>query len=90
VLNYPYPDVGVRILASSCCKATFGKGNKDVLDETYRKAGKLDFGRFSWLFKTDAIAPTIRANLMPFADDGDQLRFELYKLNVYGACSNFN
>ena len=35
-------DSGLLALVKACTPATFGLGGKDVLDETYRKAGKLD------------------------------------------------
>ena len=37
-------------LLSRCQPATFGVGGKDILDETYRKAGKLDKVDFSTSF----------------------------------------
>lgn len=33
-------------LVKECEPATFGKGNKDVFDEEYRKAGKMDTENF--------------------------------------------
>lgn len=61
---------------------------KDVLDETYRKAGKMDLDKFAARLDVvasglvDAISPDI---LQGQTTDGDKvLRAELYKLNVYG------
>ena len=34
-------------LLHSCAPATFGRKDKDILDESYRKAGKLDRSQFS-------------------------------------------
>jgi hypothetical protein len=34
-------------LLRSCASATFGRKDKDILDESYRKAGKLDRSQFS-------------------------------------------
>ncbi|KAJ7738026.1 hypothetical protein B0H14DRAFT_3516169 [Mycena olivaceomarginata] len=34
-------------LASACDRATFGMDQKDVLDECYRKAGKMDLAKFA-------------------------------------------
>jgi hypothetical protein len=85
-LDYPYAESQIAELSAACSKASFGRGTETILDETVRKAGKLDFGDFSWSMKVhDLIAELIRANLMPLAEEGDELRFELYKLNVYGA-----
>ncbi|KAJ7129169.1 hypothetical protein C8R44DRAFT_872468 [Mycena epipterygia] len=56
-------------LAAACQKATFGVDQADVLDESYRKAGKMDLTQFS-------------ARLDIAADK--MLRAEMYKLNVYG------
>ncbi|KAJ7722025.1 hypothetical protein B0H16DRAFT_1666280 [Mycena metata] len=75
-------------LAAACDQATFGVAQKDVLDETYRKAGKMDLAQFASRLDVvasgliDAIAPGI---LQGQGAEGDKtLRAELYKLNVYG------
>ena len=34
-------------LTAACEPATFGRGNEDAHDETYRKAGKMDASNFS-------------------------------------------
>jgi hypothetical protein len=75
-------------LAAACQKATFGLDQTDVLDETYRKAGKLDLDQFSAQLDVvgsglmDAIAPDILDG--QDADADTALVAELYKLNVYG------
>lgn len=33
-------------LVDTCFPATFGRGDQDVLDNSYRKAGKLDADKF--------------------------------------------
>ncbi|KAJ7186428.1 hypothetical protein C8R46DRAFT_1272968 [Mycena filopes] len=80
-------------VASACDQATFGVDEKDVLDESYRKAGKMDLTKFASRFDVvasglvDAISPDI---LQGQGADGDKtLRAELYKLNVYGPGSFF-
>ncbi|KAJ7815985.1 hypothetical protein B0H14DRAFT_1402052 [Mycena olivaceomarginata] len=80
-------------LASACDQATFGMDQKDVLDETYRKAGKMDLAKFAARLDVvasglvDAISPDI---LQGQTTNGDKvLRAELYKLNVYGPGSFF-
>ncbi|KAF7291184.1 Fe2OG dioxygenase domain-containing protein [Mycena indigotica] len=91
--NAPSEQELVR-LAEACQKATFGAENGDVLDETYRKAGKMDVKNFAArldLASTgilDAIAPDL---LIGYEADEDEsvLRAEMYKLNVYGPGSFF-
>ncbi|KAJ7749712.1 hypothetical protein B0H16DRAFT_1551129 [Mycena metata] len=80
-------------LASTCDQATFGVDQKDVLDETYRKAGKMDLTKFASRLDVvvsgliDTISPDI---LQGQGADGEKtLRAELYKLNVYGPGSFF-
>jgi hypothetical protein len=84
VAEHPYSSASLDILAAACQKATFGQGDKDVLDETYRKAGKLDFGKFAWNKRLDDFDAMIRDVLLPFEGSGKGVRLELYKLNVYG------
>ncbi|KAJ7661116.1 hypothetical protein B0H14DRAFT_3077413, partial [Mycena olivaceomarginata] len=80
-------------LASACDQATFGMDQKDVLDETYRKAGKMDLAKFA--ARLDVVASglvdAISADILQGqTTDGDKvLRAELYKLNVYGPGSFF-
>ncbi|KAJ7058385.1 hypothetical protein C8F01DRAFT_1027085 [Mycena amicta] len=87
-------------LATACEKATFGADNGDVLDETYRKAGKLELDKFAARLDVhtagivDAIAPDLlvgpgapRRNR--YEEDEQVIRAELYKLNVYGPGSFF-
>lgn len=73
-------------LSSTCDPATFGLDQKDVLDETYRKAGKLDSAYFAT--KLDVISSglmdAVRFDLLPGHQCQRQIRAELYKLNVYG------
>ncbi|KAJ7186454.1 hypothetical protein C8R46DRAFT_1273049, partial [Mycena filopes] len=80
-------------LASACDQATFGVDKKDVLDESYRKAGKMDLTKVASRLDVvasglvDAISPDI---LQGQGADGDEtLRAELHKLNVYGPGSFF-
>ena len=74
-------------LNRACSPATFGLNNQDVFDESYRKAGKLDVGKFSWPFspasRSDFIVQLI-SGLFPSDSLRKGIRFELYKLNVYG------
>ncbi|KAH9978305.1 hypothetical protein BJV74DRAFT_982218 [Russula compacta] len=78
-------------LAQACEPASFGLNKEDVLDETYRKAGKIDFGEFSAtldLAQTDLIK-IIRDYLLEGTQSTRIMRTELYKLNVYGKGSFF-
>ncbi|KAJ7138616.1 hypothetical protein C8R46DRAFT_1137377 [Mycena filopes] len=86
-------DAELVALAAACDPATFGVNKQDVLDETYRKAGKLDLSKFA--SRLDVVASgLIRAispdMLLGQAVDADKtLQAELYKLNVYGPGSFF-
>ncbi|KAJ7138634.1 hypothetical protein C8R46DRAFT_1234435 [Mycena filopes] len=80
-------------LAAACDPATFGVNEKDVLDETYRKAGKLDLSKFA--SRLDVVASGLIRAISPdmllgqAVDDDKTLQAELYKLNVYGPDSFF-
>jgi len=67
--------------------ATFGLGGKDVYDETYRKALKLDNTNFSTSFcpYNAGIMDTISQILLPTFSDTTTIiaKAELYKLNIY-------
>jgi hypothetical protein len=76
-------------LSAACQAATFGRGSEDVLDETYRKAGKLDSEDFST--KIHYEVTKMLASSLSVLYDGDDLEEmlsrvipELYKLNLYG------
>ncbi|KAI0629944.1 hypothetical protein C8Q77DRAFT_1035297, partial [Trametes polyzona] len=75
-------------LAEVCDPATFGLGHQDVYDETYRKAGKLDASDFMIRFSPEAagILDIVRSELLVEGrgKDAQNVRAELYKLNVYG------
>ena len=82
-------------------QATFGHGGKDVLDESYRKAAKLDNTAFSTNFHPhdygiiDAIKQTLFSTLVSPAVKGQVNAYlkgfgvtaKLYKLNIYSAPS---
>lgn len=69
-------------LLGDCAPATFGLGNKDVLDESYRKAGKMAASRFSVDFGPyeNGIMHAVTQALVHKTHRG--LRAELYSLNV--------
>lgn len=78
-------------LAKDCAPATFGLGQKDVLDPTYRRAGKLDPDSFSTTFHPadfgilDSVEQILLPNISSPRDNTlnyRRVRAELYKLNV--------
>lgn len=73
-------------LSRTCDAATFGRNQEDVLDESYRKAGKLDSTDFATFFDPvrSGLVEIIRGNLLEGHDDSKPVYAELYKLNVYG------
>ena len=75
-------------LSTSCEPATFGVNQKDVLDESYRKARKLDVANFATKFElhNSEIMNVVRAALLEGHDSNRPVEAELYKLNVYGEC----
>ncbi len=75
-----------RLIASSDA-APFGRGNETVLDDTYRKAHKLDVSQFSTVFDL-AGTPIFNKISQDLVDMTVSLkravRAERYKLNIYG------
>jgi hypothetical protein len=71
-------------LAQACQPATFGVKQQAVLDESYRKAGKMDAVDFSTNFNPSSagIIDNIRCLLLKKPEMSIQV--ELHKLNVYG------
>jgi hypothetical protein len=70
--------------------ATFGRGNQDVYDETYRKALKLEPSNFSTNFcpYEAGIVDVISQMLLPIVKHKAPraVQAELYKLNVSTHC----
>ncbi|THH19107.1 hypothetical protein EUX98_g8837 [Antrodiella citrinella] len=73
-------------LSQACDPATFGLNHEDVLDETYRKAGKIDTDHFMSTFDLDAsgLLPLISGKLLEGGQEDSAIRAERYKINVYG------
>jgi hypothetical protein len=74
-------------LLHDCQPTSFGYGGKDVLDETYRKAARMDRSAFSHDFcpYEVGIIDTIAQVLLPNTKEGNLtngVRAERYKLNV--------
>lgn len=85
------PDA-LNSLQSACEPARFGRNTETVLDETYRKAGKLDTSEF--LVRLDVVKSGLLDVVCSSLLSGDKSRrsvtAELYKLNVYGEyCARF-
>ena len=73
-------------LQRACDPATFGRDDKDVYDETYRKAGKMDVDKFMLGFDAErsGLVEAVRTLLFPGKEEEKKVKAELYKLNVYG------
>ncbi|PPQ69507.1 hypothetical protein CVT24_001461 [Panaeolus cyanescens] len=80
----------LEALSNACQPASFGVGGQDVLDASYRKAGKMDTTCFATQFSplTHGIVDLIREDLFK-GEDERGIGVELYKLNVYGPGSFF-
>ncbi|KAK2615390.1 hypothetical protein N8I77_002149 [Diaporthe amygdali] len=79
-------------LISDLEPASFGYHGKDVFDETYRKAFKMDTDKFASTFNPYecGIIDSIAQVLLPSTPESDLrrgVRAELYKLNVYSSPS---
>ncbi|TFK31127.1 hypothetical protein BDQ12DRAFT_619515 [Crucibulum laeve] len=81
----------LQALEQACEPATFGVNQKDVLDESYRKASKLDTSNFSTNLDLSAtqLIDQIRKDLLEDYGGERGVIAELYKLNVYGPGSFF-
>ncbi|KAF8657105.1 hypothetical protein AX16_002292 [Volvariella volvacea WC 439] len=73
----------LKSLVEACAPATFGMNDKDVYDETYRRARQMDTSFFSTKFDPvfNGIVKAIEEQLRHSLED---VRAELYKLNIYG------
>jgi hypothetical protein len=71
---------------NECDLATFGLNNADVLDESYRKARKLDKVHFACNFNPErsGLIDAVLNTLLEGQDEDKEVEVELYKLNVYG------
>lgn len=81
-----------QALFSACQPASFGRGGEEVLDEDYRKAGKLDHDDFATSFcpYEAGIIDVVAQLLLPQTSQEKHMRSiraELYKLNIYSAPS---
>ena len=72
-------------LSQACEPASFGVKQEDVLDETYRKAGKMDSECFASTLdplNTD-LMKIVRGYLLEGPMSKTGIKAELYKLNIY-------
>ena len=80
-------------LTQACEPASFGVKKEDVLDETYRKAGKMDLERFAPSPLLDPVRTDLSKIIRNYLLEGTQsinnIKIELYKLNVYGMHPTF-
>ena len=76
-------------LSNACDPARFGLNQESVLDETYRKAGKLDLDNFALNLSPEQLgfSDIIRKALL--TPEWKDIVFERYKINVYGVSVNF-
>ncbi|KAK0489367.1 hypothetical protein IW261DRAFT_1641573 [Armillaria novae-zelandiae] len=92
-INLAHPtDAELNTLAEACKPAPFGRDSEEVLDDTYRKALKLDTILFATALdlQMTKILDQIRVDLMDGVKSTQKrIRPELYKLNVYGEGSFF-
>lgn len=80
----------IQELTDACDVATFGVNQKDVLDESYRKAVKMDNSDFAVKLDgvvSDIVRDVVRPILVQ--DDKREVKAEMYKLNVYGPSAIF-
>lgn len=77
-------DAQLEHLAQACQPATFGVQQLDVLDESYRKAWKMDTVDFSTNFKPNNTGIIQDIHGLLLTNPESPIRIELHKLNVYG------
>jgi hypothetical protein len=94
-IQFPADNALLEPLVASCQPATFGRNNEDILDESYRKAGKLDRSQFSLSLDGAESVSLEKAGEQMFELEGDvsgnrhDIEVELYKVNVYGMFNVF-
>lgn len=79
-------DEEIEKLVEASEKATFGRNSEDVLDESYRKAWKMDASQFAIQFDVvkSGILDIVHDQLLRYEKNTESLYAHLYKLNVYG------
>ncbi|KAH8110520.1 hypothetical protein DFH11DRAFT_1514322 [Phellopilus nigrolimitatus] len=81
----------LKHLVEACDPATLGLDQKDVHDESYRKALKLDGSNFATKLDVvrSGLVDSIRNDLLEGDKGRRSISAELYKLNIYGKDSFF-
>ncbi|KAH6915407.1 hypothetical protein BKA70DRAFT_1258866 [Coprinopsis sp. MPI-PUGE-AT-0042] len=94
-LDFARPDgvsnSDLEALVRACAPATFGLGDKDVLDEQYRKAWKLDASKFATQLDVvrSGVVSVVTDALLTYKAKATDLEAHLDKMNVYGPGSFF-
>ena len=83
-------DAQLEHLAQACQPATFSVRQRDVLDESYRKAGKMDTVEFSTNFNPSNTSIIQGIDGLLHKNPESPIRVELHKLNVYGKQEQFS
>ncbi|GBE87215.1 hypothetical protein SCP_1004620 [Sparassis crispa] len=83
-------DEALAHLAQTCHAATFGVHQRDVLDESYRKTGKLDLADFAMQFDAarTGLVDVVQTELLE-AQRPRAVHAEPYKLKVYSPSAFF-
>ena len=71
-------------LHRACKPAEFGRNGENVLDDSYRKAGKMDLISFSTLLDPRSLGIHEQVSKALLTQSHAMMEIELYKLNVYG------
>ncbi|KAI9571699.1 hypothetical protein HD554DRAFT_2016574 [Boletus coccyginus] len=71
-------------LYRACKPAEFGRNGENVLDESYRKAGKMDLTSFATLLDPRTLGIYDEVSKALLTQSFATMDMELYKLNVYG------
>ncbi|KAI9458456.1 CHAT domain-containing protein [Boletus coccyginus] len=74
----------LEALYRACKPAEFGRNGENVLDDSYRKAGKMDLTSFATLFDPRSLRIHEQATNVLLTQGFATMDMELYKLNVYG------
>jgi len=74
----------LEALYRACKPAEFGRNGENVLDESYRKAGKMDLTSFATLFDPRSLRIHEEVSNVLLTQGFATMDMELYKLNVYG------
>jgi hypothetical protein len=79
-------DANLQDLSDACQPATFSINKENVLDKSYRKAGKMDIADFATTFivENSGLMDVICSELLEGHKSNKAIKAELYKLNVYG------